>query len=88
MPEFDRGHWWFAFQEALPVAFAGMVLSTRAYNAGYFSRVGVLRKHCGRGLQLRLMRPMESRARNNGWSCVVSDTTDDVASANNFIRTG
>jgi hypothetical protein len=30
------------------------------------------------------MRAMESRARNNGWSCVVSDTTDNVASANKF----
>jgi hypothetical protein len=40
------------------------------------------------GLQLRLMRAMESRARNNGWNCVVSDTTDNVVSANNFIRAG
>jgi hypothetical protein len=40
------------------------------------------------GLQLRLMRAMESRARNNGWTSVVSDTTDNVASANNFIRAG
>jgi phage terminase large subunit len=39
-------------------------------------------------LQLRLMRAMELRARNNGWSCVVSDTTDNLASANNFIRAG
>jgi lysozyme family protein len=51
-------------------------------------RVGVLRKHCGCGLQLRLMRAVELRARNNGWSCVVSDTTDNVVSANNFIRAG
>jgi phage terminase large subunit len=40
------------------------------------------------GLQLRLMRSMEARARNNGWNSVVSDTTDNVASANNFIRAG
>jgi Phage terminase large subunit len=40
------------------------------------------------GLQLRLMRALESRARHNGWSCVVSDTTDNLASANNFIRAG
>ena len=40
------------------------------------------------GLQLRLMRAMELRARNNGWNCVVSDTTDNVVSANNFIRAG
>jgi len=39
-------------------------------------------------LQLRLMRAMELQARRNGWSTVVSDTTDNMASANNFIRAG
>ena len=52
IPEFDRGDWWLALHEAVPVGFAGMVPSTRAENAGYFSRVGVLSRHCGRGLQL------------------------------------
>jgi len=31
---------------------------------------------------------MEYRTRRNGWSCVVSDTTNNLASANNFIRAG
>ncbi len=88
IPEFDWGHWWLACQEGLPVAFAGVVPSTHAVNAGYFCRVGVLRKHCGNALQLRLMRAMELRARQNGWCCIVSDTTDNLASANNFIRAG
>jgi GNAT superfamily N-acetyltransferase len=88
IPDFDRGHWWLAFHEGMPVAFAGVVTSTRACNAGYFCRVGVLRKHCGRGLQRRLMRAIEARARYNGWSSIVSDTTDNLASANNFIRAG
>jgi hypothetical protein len=39
-------------------------------------------------LQLRLMRALESRARQDGWRCIVSDTTDNLASANNFIRAG
>ena len=88
IPEFDWGHWWLAYLERMPVAFAGVVPSTRAYNAGYFSRVGVLKKHSGNGLQLRLMRTLESRARHNGWNCIVSDTTNNLASANNFIRAG
>ena len=88
IPEFDRGHWWLAFYAAVPVAFAGIVPSTRAINAGYFCRVGVLKKHRGSALQLRLMRAAESRARHNGWSCIVSDTTENLASANNFIRAG
>ena len=88
IPEFDRGHWWLAYREAVPVAFAGVIPSTHANNAGYFCRVGVLKKDYGNGLQLRLMRALESRARHNGWSSVVSDTTDNLASANNFIRAG
>ena len=88
IPEFERGYWWFAFNEAAPVAFAGLVPSTRAHNAGYFCRVGVLKRHCGNALQLRLMRALESRARRIGWNSVVSDTTANLVSANNFIRAG
>jgi hypothetical protein len=72
----------------MPVAFAGVIPSTRATNAGYLSRVGVLKQHCGHGLQLRLMRALESRGRLNGWRAVVSDTTENLVSANNFIRAG
>ena len=39
-------------------------------------------------LQLRLMRALEARVRQNGWCCIVSDTTDNLASANNLIRAG
>jgi GNAT superfamily N-acetyltransferase len=88
IPAFDGGYWWLAYREAIPVAFAGVVPSTHVRNAGYICRVGVLKQHCGRRLQLRLMRAMESRARRNGWSYLVSDTTQNIASANNFIRAG
>lgn len=88
LPDFGWGHWWLACHEAVPVAFAGLVPSTHACSAGYICRVGVLKKHCGRALQRRLTRAMEARARHNGWKCMVSDTTDNPASANNFIRAG
>lgn len=88
VPRFDHGHWWLARYETEPVAFAGIIPSTHVPNAGYFCRVGVLRKHWGRGLQLRLMRTLEARARLNGWCSVISDTTDNLSSANNFIRAG
>jgi len=55
---------------------------------GYIHRVGVLAEHRGHGLQLRLLRAMEARGGRNGWSCMVSDTTHNIASANNFIRAG
>lgn len=88
VPEFDHGHWWIAHHEREPIAFAGIVPSTHVCRAGYFCRVGVLSTHCGRRLQLRLMRAMEARARLNGWSAIVSDTTNNLSSANNFIRAG
>lgn len=88
LPSFDGGHWWLAFHGPSPVGFAGMVPSTRAFNAGYFCRVGVIRNHCGNALQSRFMRVLELRARRNGWSWIVSDTTDNLVSANNFIRAG
>jgi GNAT superfamily N-acetyltransferase len=88
IPEFDQGYWWLAYHETGPAGFAGVVRSTHVRNAGYFARVGVLKKHSGNRLQLRLMRALESRARHIGWSYIVSDTTDNLVSANNFIRAG
>lgn len=88
IPDFGQGHWWIAFRERTPVGFAGVIPSMHAQDAGYFSRVGVTRSHCGNALQLRFMRAVEAQARRNGWSAIVSDTTDNLVSANNFIRAG
>jgi hypothetical protein len=35
-----------------------------------------------------LMRAMEARARQIGWDSILSDTTGNLASANNFIKAG
>ena len=88
IPSFEWGRWWFAYFKETPIAFAGVVPSTHVRNAGYVCRVGVLTAHCGRGLQLRLMRAIQALARRSGWTCLVSDTTRNIASANNFIRAG
>ena len=88
IPEFDWGYWWLVFDGPAAVAFAGLIPSTFVPNAGYLCRVGVLEQHWGHALQLRLMRATERRARRDGWCCIVSDTTDNIASANNFIRAG
>lgn len=88
MPQFDLGAWWLAYHGDDAVAFAGVMLSTYARNSGYFSRVGVLQRHWGMGLQLRLMRAVEARGRRLGWDGIVSDTTDNLISANNFIKAG
>lgn len=88
VPGFDWGSWWLAYGATDAVAFAGIVPSARARNSGYFCRVGVLTEHRGHGLQLRLMRAVEAHGRRNGWDSIVSDTTDNPASANNFIKAG
>ena len=88
MPKFELGTWWLAFRGDDAVAFAGVVPSSYARNFGYFSRVGVLPRHWGRGLQLRLMRAAEAQGRRVRWDGIVSDTTENLVSANNFIKAG
>ena len=88
LPQFELGAWWLAYHGDEAVAFAGVVPSTHIRNGGYFSRVGVLQRHRGRDLQCRLMRVIEARGRRIGWESIVSDTTDNPVSANNFIRAG
>lgn len=89
VPDFTEGHWWIAYNKAaLPVAFAGVIASTEYPLTGYYKRVGVVSTRRGQGLQLRLTRALEARCRRNGWRAIVSDTRDNVPSANNFIRAG
>ena len=88
VPQFERGSWWLAYEGPEAVAFAGVLPSTHAQNSGYFCRVGVLKRHWGHELQLRLMRAVEAKARRIGWDSIVSDTTNNPVSANNFIKAG
>ncbi|MBR0953339.1 GNAT family N-acetyltransferase [Bradyrhizobium canariense] len=88
MPQFDLGAWWLAYHGDDAIAFAGVMPSTHVRNSGYFARVGVVQRHWGRGLQLRLMRAVEARGRRIGWDSIISDTTNNPVSANNFIRAG
>lgn len=88
VPEFEVGHWWLAYLDNEPVAFAGTMKSTHVRSAFYFNRVGVLRPHRGYGLQRRLMRALEAKAYRMGALRIVSDTTDNVPSSNNFIASG
>jgi GNAT superfamily N-acetyltransferase len=80
--------WWLAFFEDAPVAYLGLMRSYRHPAIAYLPRVGVLKTHRGNGLQLRLMRVAELFARRHGFIEIISDTTDNPPSANNFIRAG
>lgn len=88
IPQFESGAWWLAYHGDDAVAFAGVLPSTHVRNGGYFSRVGVLQRHWGRGLQRRLMSVVEAKGRRIGWDSIVSDTTDNLVSANNFVQAG
>ncbi|GLH77476.1 N-acetyltransferase [Bradyrhizobium sp. SSBR45G] len=88
LPDFEIGHWWITTETGRPTAFAGLIPSALGDGIGYLSRVGVLRERCGYGLQRRMIRAIEQRARPSGLYCIVSDTTDNIVSANNFIRCG
>lgn len=89
-PQVDptEGWWWIAYHGITAVAFAGMRQSLQWIDAMYMHRSGVLPWHRGHGLQRRLIRVREAKARKIGFAYLVSDTTDNIESANNLIRCG
>ena len=84
----SEGHWWIAYKGSAPVAFLGLTPSHLYLNWGYLSRVGVLPAARGQGLQLRLTRLCERRARRLGWDGIESNTYENPPSSNNFIKAG
>ncbi len=82
------GHWWFAYHDAIPVAFAGLVTFEPFSRVAYFKRCFVLPDHVGHGLQLRLMFVREVRARELGYHQIVSECSEDSHSNLNFRRAG
>lgn len=84
----DGGHWWLVMKDREPVGFCGLTPSTAGEGVGYLKRAGVLAKHRGQGLQMRMIRVREARARRNGWALLLTDTTDNVTSANSLIKAG
>lgn len=81
-------YWWVVYDGKKPAAFAFMCGSDRYADTGYFGRVGVLPEYRGRGLQRRLMRAAERKARALGWIAMVSDTRNKPYSAANFKALG
>ena len=88
MPDFAVGTWYVVRYHGEVVGFLGWFRSTYYPTLAYFSRVGVLPLHRGNRLQQRLMRRMERDVKALGYSGMVSDTSDNTPSANNFIRMG
>jgi GNAT superfamily N-acetyltransferase len=84
----SEGWWWIVFDGELPVAFAGLTRSQAAPESGYLCRAGVLPSYRGRGLQSRLLKARERKARQLGLDALVTDTFDNPPSSNNLIRAG
>lgn len=86
---YDDVWWWLAFWHDAPVAYAGLMPSFRNRKTiAYIPRMGTLKQHRGARLQYRLLRVMEAFARQQAFREIVTDTTDNPPSANNFIRAG
>lgn len=86
----EQGWWWLVFHTdpyTTPIAYAGMVKSRSTPNGVYFNRCGVLPAFRGQGLQKKLIRVRQCKAKRLGFTTVVSDT-NEAASANNLIACG
>lgn len=84
----ERGHWWLAHYGDIAVAYGGYVPARTHVGMAYFIRAGVLSEFRGCGLQCRLIRVREHHARRHGYVGAVTDTKDNLPSANNLIRCG
>jgi len=82
------GSWWIATENGRDVGFAGLVRSVSWTDCGYLCRAGVVPTHRGQGLQKKFIYVRIRQAKALGWKWLVSDTTDNPASANSLIACG
>ena len=83
-------YWWFMFIDSRVVGYCAMRFIYRSgRKVAYFTRVGILKSHRGRGLQKRLIRARLNYAKRNNAARVVTYTLcDNCASSNNLIKCG
>jgi GNAT superfamily N-acetyltransferase len=82
------GWWWIAYCDGRLAGFAAMLQSSKTPEAVYLARAGTLEAFRGRGLQKKLIRERLKFAKDLGMTQAITDTTDNVASANALIATG
>ncbi len=84
------GYWWLVYHKGhIPVAFAGMVEMNPFSGYGYLKRCLTKPDHYGHGLQFRLMCAREAKARQLGWTHLVSECLEEnTYSSANFRRAG
>lgn len=86
--DIQKAWWWIAYtNEDIPVGFAGLEYAYA--DRGRLCLAGVMPWARGKGLQRRLIRVRERRARMLGWKRLLTyTTTTNTPSANNLIRCG
>lgn len=82
------GWWWVMWDEATPIGFAGMHPSKAWLDTVYLCRCAVAPRARGMGLQKRLIRVREKKARQLGMQWMVTETWRNPASANSLIACG
>ena len=82
------GSWWIATENGVDIGFAGLVRTVSWTDCGYLCRAGVVPTARGQGLQKQFIRVRLRQAKALGWKWVITDTTDNPASANSLIATG
>jgi GNAT superfamily N-acetyltransferase len=87
-PDLPRGYWWLVRADGEAIAFCGMTHTFGDWRTGYLKRAGVHKAFRGLGLQRRLITVRERKARKLGMTCMLTDTTDNPASANSLIGAG
>jgi len=86
---FTDGYWWLVSLDGIQIGFAGMVPLAPFENYGYLKRCYVGPDHHGHGLQYRLMCARELKARQLGWTHLVSEcAASNTHSAANFRKAG
>jgi GNAT superfamily N-acetyltransferase len=86
---FTAGYWWIVYLDTEPVAFAGLVPFDPCLHVGYCKRCYVKPDHHGHGLQFRMLMAREKKARELGWTMIVSECGENnLWSASNFRKAG
>lgn len=88
LPSFTNGWWWLVYDGHKVIAFAGLN-GVKSWNeALYLSRCGVDKAYRGQGLQKRLIKIRERKARKLGIKHLITSTYYRLISANNLINCG
>ena len=84
----SNGTWWLVYDKDEPVAFACVAPSQQDPEGVYLGRSGVIPAYRGHGIQKELIRRRCRWAVTHGYKHAYSDTTDNIPSANNMIKSG